>query len=74
MTGAMPRCETCTHWIAPTHPVLWGECRRIGDCEDWSSPYLAETSPAICPMNDNEWCAFIRTLPTFGCVLHEPRL
>lgn len=66
-----PLCGTCRHWLVRHAPTSrgYGECQRVQHLgED-------EYNSAIEPIwtGDIEGCvATVYTLPTFGCVLHEP--
>ena len=60
-TLEQPRCATCRHWDNATPP--WpARCNRAG--------YMGST-PEPEPMELSD-PGGLYTLPTFGCVLHEP--
>lgn len=69
------RCETCRFWrhehdddpIDPKRPT--GVCTK-GATSEWE----LEDKTTLAAAYDHEgYGATLRTMPTFGCVMHEPR-
>lgn len=76
MPTDMPKCETCRHWL-----IRGGHLGHQGRCEAISSKldqpvYLAVgalagvlPSPPDCVLMP----ASLLTLPSFGCIAHQPK-
>lgn len=72
----MNHCETCKYWTPPSlnHPTaVHGCCGKIDD-DDFASPKIDDDTQAYMETHGDygqESSGCLRTLPTFGCLLHE---